>query len=138
MKTLIDFMREHPVCFRKPSARMARAAGTWAERVKLTVPESADADRPRAEYPRPQLVRDNFEILNGNALVSEVTCHLLSLKYAGGVDNTEGSAVTMNRTGTVGLFESAEVPALDYAGVALTLRGSANVYAVAFCENVSL
>ena len=65
MKTLIDFMREHPVCFRKPSARMARAAGTWAERVKLTVPESADADRPRAEYPRPQLVRDNFEVLNG-------------------------------------------------------------------------
>ena len=43
-----------------------------------------------------------------------------------------------NRAGTVGLFKSLEVPALDDAGVTLTFAGARYVNLVAVCEHVSL
>ena len=43
-----------------------------------------------------------------------------------------------NRAGTVGLFKSLEVPALDDAGVTLTFAGARYVDLVAVCEHVSL
>ncbi len=43
-----------------------------------------------------------------------------------------------NRTGTVGFLQSVEIPALDDAGVALTLAGAGDVYLVAGGEHVRL
>ena len=57
-----------------------------------------------------------------------MTCHLLALGNARrGTARAQRAAVAGNRTGTVGHLQAGEVPALDYAGVALTLAGADHV-----------
>lgn len=73
MKTLIDFIKEHPVCLQRPSRRVARTAKSWSERVRL---ESASrpGERPLPEYPRPQLERSSYTVLNGRWRYGILSC----------------------------------------------------------------
>ena len=43
-----------------------------------------------------------------------------------------------NRTGTVCLFQSLEIPALNYAGISFTFAGTGNINFVAGCKDVCL
>ena len=67
--TLVDIINRYPFCKQASGGRYDRAQRQWDRRVKLTTgDESGDfkiTEKPRAEYPRPQMERSNFNILNG-------------------------------------------------------------------------
>ena len=68
--TLIDIINKYPFCKQASSPRYDKACRQWARRVKLTTGDGsgdfAVGEKPRAEYPRPQMERSNFTILNGS------------------------------------------------------------------------
>ena len=67
--TLIDIIKENSFCFQPSGSRYFKAQRQWDRRVKLTTgnerEDFAVGEKPRAEYPRPQMERMQFEVLNG-------------------------------------------------------------------------
>ena len=68
--TLTEIIGKYPFCKQASSSRYDKACRQWARRVKLsTGDENGDfkiTEKPRAEYPRPQMERSNFDVLNGS------------------------------------------------------------------------
>lgn len=67
--SLIEIINSHDFCKQASNARYNKASREWSRRVKLTTgDENGDfalGEKPRAEYPRPQMERSGYTILNG-------------------------------------------------------------------------
>ena len=75
---------------------------------------------------------NDSEVLHGDCLSTHVTCQTLALVDTGRRGaGAHGARLTVNRTGTVGLLQTASVPALDNALVAFTLADAGHVNVIA-------
>ena len=67
--SLIEIINSHDFCKQASNARYNKASREWSRRVKLTTgDENGDfalGEKPRAEYPRPQMERAQWQNLNG-------------------------------------------------------------------------
>ena len=82
---------------------------------------------------------NNFKVLNSYLLAAHMTCADLAREDAGGIGaRAHRTCVTVNRTAAVAGGSSLSAPALDNAGVALTLGDACDVNLVALGKNVRL
>ena len=91
--TLTDIINKYPFCKQASSARYDKACREWARREKLrTGDKNGDfkiTEKPRAEYPRPQMERSNFDILNGSWDYAVISASEY-VRKGGRVDKTDG------------------------------------------------
>ena len=82
---------------------------------------------------------DDVQVLDGHLVAAHLTCADLALENTAGIGGgAHGTGVTVDRTAAVGHAAAAGIPALDSAGVTVTLARAGHVNEVAGLEGISL